>query len=308
MTLRDLATHAWAAGWAEHGSTPLPQWARTAAEAAIGLALDNPDPTVLTFLTETGAVEGRRDKREQRRRTQYAAHTALLLAVARRLTTTVDATQLANILAPHLEAGFDALKDAALEDLQRQARMVDGLNVAWQQTNVDAYTAAVALGTAEAASTPAGGGPPDPALMDDAVLAATGGLTSALAWSFANDWTSEQLGGLAGDLARAAQGTALDALPEALSSTLDDLLGVAFYAGDEQVAATTYGYLQLLTANANVNFVTVGDSRVDGICRTLEGLSPYPADTAPAIPVHGGCRCHLEATAPTSALAIPDAA
>lgn len=291
---------AFAAGYAESGNFPVPEWVRVAAGVACGLAGAD------SSLVETaGRAEGRRVTLIRRRQQIYDQHRAVLMPLAGQLAAAVhvdDMTRgLANVVQSSTEAmtgrqRSDAVKAAGLAILLRTLRSTDGLSAAWQQANADAYTEATAEGHAEASSSPATGGPPDPRLVAAAFEAAALGLAGNLAWKTANTWTERQLSGLAGDLARAT-GTITDAslLASPIMAALKDALGVAYYLEDSMHGAYAAGFaVYAQQASQTVNFTTVGDGKVESLCASYEAANPWPPDDVPSPPVHGDCRCWLE--------------
>lgn len=105
------------------------------------------------------------------------------------------------------------------------------------------------------------------------------------------------LSGLAGDLiihtdALKNQGASEDKVKGSISPTLAAGLGAAFYLGSSVHDAYTDGQLsQIKDAGEKVDFVTSGDGRVCAQCHEAEAGNPWPVDSAPPIPNHGGCRC-----------------
>lgn len=298
---------AFADGYALHGPLPLPPAVRAAYRAATELHL--PD----RLLFEVGLVEGRRQALHKRRVRQQAAHATAVLTATATFRRSINAHALVRHLLPYTAGGRQEVRAAAVDELTRQARMTDGLTVAWQQTNADAYLAATGWGIAEAANSPAEGGPPNPTDVQRDAEAAAAGAAGALAWSRANDWTAEQTGGLAGDLTRsigpgpdvpAADGSirTLDEVVAAARAALDKAVGIGFYAEEQSAQQMGLGFLLYLdTPGVLIDFVTMGDPRVEAVCEGYANNGPYLPGDVPGIPVHGLCRCwyekHYEATA-----------
>jgi hypothetical protein len=311
----DVRAEAFAAGYAQHGPLPMPPAARAAYRAADELAL----PT--QALLEVGTVEGRRQALHKRRLKAQTDHSTAALAVTAAWRSSVDATALTRLLLPTVAAGRDAVRQAALDELDRQARMADGLGAAWQQVNADAYTAATAEGIAQASNSPDEGGPAKPADVARDLPAAVAGIATADAWRTADSWTAQQLGGLAGDVARAIgpgpdipaataaardASRALDEVVQAARDALDAATGIGFYAEEQSAQATGLGFLLYLDQPGTailVDFVTMGDPRVEALCQAYSAAGPYLPGDVPDIPVHGLCRCWYERHIVAAALA-----
>lgn len=296
---------AFAAGYAETGIYPIPAWVRGACEAAI--SIDAPRE----FVTEAGRVEGRRTALIRRRQRLYDSHRERVMACVAQLAANVHLDDLVFTLAsaaPTTEATAaqkrrDAIKAAALAYLLRTILTTDGLSAAWQQANADAVVEARAEGIAEASAAP-DGGPATLAAVEREFPAAASGLAGAQAWKTADQWTDQQVSGLAGDLAKAV-GAETDAakLLAPVAGALRDSVGVAYYLEESMHAEYTLGFAVYASSQqANINFMTVGDAKVDGICIGYAQSSPYTADDFPQPPVHGDCRCWPEIDSPANVL------
>jgi hypothetical protein len=287
---------AFADGYAEHGIFPIPEWVKAACEAAVSI-----DGVSRAFVTEAGRAEGRRAALVNRRQRLYASHRATVMACAARLAASVHLDDLARILTDALsvteatQQQRDAVKAAALAYLAHVMLTTDGLSQAWQQANADAVIEARAEGHAEASAAPSGGGPAVASAVARDFAAAAAGLATAQAWKTADEWTSQQLSGLAGDLAAAVGSTTdLAALLKPLAAALDDAVGVAYYLEEAMHAGYALGFaIYAQSANANTNYLVL-DGNACPVCLSYAAGSPYDPDDVPQPPVHGGCRCWLE--------------
>jgi hypothetical protein len=268
------------------------------------------------YLTETaytaGVVEGRRAALHRRRMRLYKTDTALIVAALAGWLTTIDAQRMSTDLLGYAQTLPDttdpvevrrAVKDRAEAELLHQALLADGLLVAWRTTSTAALQSAAAEGTATALAdlnSPAGV-PPTVA----AVTAARDRIDpTGLAGVAATDPGSvaQQLSGLAGDLAAAVTSPdvrdaldPLDAATTAIRAALDDAEGITFWADEQAHGAASLGFrITLDPVGVGINFVTMGDGRVDGQCLELEAVSPYQPQDLPGIPVHIRCRCWYE--------------
>ena len=105
------------------------------------------------------------------------------------------------------------------------------------------------------------------------------------------------LAGLAGDLsthlgALKNQGSSADDIKNAIPLTVSAGAGAAFYAGSSVHAFYAEAQKQhIADAGEKVDFVTAGDGLVCLSCFSAEEGNPWPVDSVPPIPNHGGCRC-----------------
>lgn len=289
-----MTLQAFADGYAEAGTFPVPLWVKRIAHQLDGLTE--------SLVTEAGRLEGRRASLHAARQRLYDEHREAVLAVASQLTTAADVPSLARDLAivagqhdAHPERR-SAVKAGALDALLRALRMTDGLTQTWHQANADAYIAATARGQGEAAAAPHDGGPADPGTATRAAAAAAVGIASTASWSAGADWTDQQLSGLAGDVANQI-GVTTDAaeIEAAIRRSFTAVQGVAYYLEEAMHAGYALGFAVMAqAASVTVDFVTVGDSKVESLCLSYAGANPWPPDSVPQPPVHGACRCALE--------------
>jgi hypothetical protein len=303
-----LLLDAFAGGYAEAGIFPVPDWVRTVATVALGT-----DGATPRLVEDAGRVEGRRAALLRRRTRIYAQHCTIVMELAAQLAAHAPMVDLAHACATET-AKFtetnpskqrrDAVKAAAAAILARTVLTTEGLSTAWRTANADGYTEAHAEGHAEAAAAPKTGGPADPARVAAVFEAATAGLAGTAAWQATSNWGTEQLDGLAGDIADTT-GTITDptALLDPISKALRNADGVAYYLEEQLHAGYATGFAVIAAQQqANVNFVTAGDNRVESLCLSYAAASPWTPEDVPQPPVHGLCRCWLEAADPADAL------
>lgn len=299
------ARESFANGYAVSGVLPMPRWVLASARAAIETAGD--DPQMLPLVEATGRTEGRRAALERRRLRLYRKHRTTILALTQLLVADLNRDDLLHSLATVVGITYEDDSDrqrrrdeataVALALLTRTMLTTGGLARAWQRANLTAYIDTTAEGQAQALTSPATGGPADPAKVAAASLAIPReSLATAGAWQTADTWTAQQLAGLAGDVANAALRAAdADALRLGVDAALRNATGVAFYLEDEMHRAAAGGFAVLLaTSTATINFLSVGDGRVCPTCAGYAGASPWEPRDVPVPPVHGTCRCWLE--------------
>jgi hypothetical protein len=147
--------------------------------------------------------------------------------------------------------------------------------------------------------------------FDDAV-AALAGLDGAFWTDVAATYVTDALNGSVNELGRRLAAGIRDGLTrDEMLAGVEDLFANAnaiAYATDLALsAALTQGALSLYTQEgvAQAAFVTAGDGRVCPMCEEAEAEGPYLLTDLPAPPLHGRCRCCVQAIdpLPTSAFA-----
>ncbi|MHB8511476.1 MAG: structural protein [Actinomycetota bacterium] len=141
----------------------------------------------------------------------------------------------------------------------------------------------------------------DFSLKFDQALASLRDLDSL--WTKADSWIPDFRRGIASDVGSiladgVANGLSRTALEAAVADYFDNPAAAEFYTGAAIGMGLSDGAIELYRSEGidQVDFVTVGDDRVDEECDDAESGSPYNLDDAPVPPIHGTCRCVLVAS------------
>jgi len=277
----DYVRAAFATGYAEAGPVPVPVEARAAVMALAGVISGDPDR--IASVVAEGRTEGRRAALRQRRQVMLDDQREAQLPHVAHLASLIDAAALVTLLASAVSRA--ERRALAMAEMTAALFSVHGLAMSWMRANTQAYVVASAEGRAEYAAAVAG--PPDPASVARAVDLAA--VPAALATEAGVNWTTLQVGGLAGDLA----GPALTS-EEIIRATLADAVGPGYYL-EESMIETLWASWKA-AASDQVDFVMSDSHDQDDECDSAALSSPYSPADAPDIPLHAQCRCELERT------------
>ncbi len=292
---------AFATGYAEHGTFPVPLRAR-----ATMRAIQETDAPVW-LITEAGRREGHRATREKAHATLYDFHAGALAKALSPILARVDTDDLARALLEkaraHTEAGDDpvtrrrALKGVAAATIAAQVHAADRADL--DALNAAGWAHASAHGQAEAKATPAKGGPPNMAKVGAAAAVALRAIPASTAQDASADWLDQQISTVAMGAALAAgDGSALgDATRQVSSALLDTGRATRAYT-DALHRTVNQTFVQSVLAErpeAQFDFVNGGPDPCDE-CIEAALESPYDADEIPDCPMHSGCYCNVEQT------------
>lgn len=307
MGLNDYTRAAFALGYASCGPDAFPMTER----AILGCDLLEQCTTATLDLIEVtrniGRLEGLHAVIYRRREALVGKHSTVLAALLSQLAADVG---LAHLVSSALAAlGAPGTLSVAEAKAIIQPLLTAKVTDDWAAAAVDAFVDASVEGAAQAEALSTLVNQVVQISWDDLRTSAEQSLGNlADVWSGADAWVSDQISGLAGDIARAVvDGINNSASPDELQTAVGSVIGAddngaQFYLSHAvntavNLAANNY-YSQ---AGLNVNFVTVGDEKVDEECMDLESENPYSSDEVPIPPVHGECRCWLEPEAAEAA-------
>jgi len=300
--IAEFAREAYAAGWAASGG-PMTGRVRAGCTVAVQLAVANADdPRVLEVTIDLGRLEGLWARIFDRRQALIDRHTGAVAAVWRRL---VAALGIAEAVRAFRARGrqSDAAEDTAVALAAAQA-LLGNLpdSPTWPDLR-DAVTAAVRDGYAEGVAAAAAigadrAGEKQPLDWDRAFNDALTALrANSPAETDSDRWLRRLIDRaatrIAAALAAADDDTTEEELADTVEARLTDPASTGFTVDwAVTTAAAAAGLAFYRTDGATeLSIVTVGDGRVCTACEDAEARSPWPADQAPALPIHPLCRC-----------------
>lgn len=301
-------------GWAVYGPA-VDDRARLLCQVAVETAVEHSDePGVIEAIQARATKDGLRTRLYMRRDRLYTRSDKAVRSLTGKLALSVSASSLVSAVLAELRPLGLAESDGSATERRKVAtaailawllKAVRGnpeLTRQWAELVAGAALYAQAEGTTAAMALTAilqGHGPVDLDSLYDSILANLRQLD--VYWSTTDSWVRDEIKGLAGDLGRQIAGlielgASRKELEDAVASIIGTGDGAAFYLDAAIGTAYSQAAIQAYQLNnvTQIDWVTVGDANVCANCDALEDASPYPADSCPSPPGHGGCRCWTE--------------
>lgn len=303
MTTKAWAVGAFAYGYGEYGTFPLPP--RAIVECALIESSNATVPALGPLIVEAGRTEGKRAKRYKGHKTLYSVHAAELAKVIEAILKRIDiagvAKDIVALAAQNADSG--ATPVARRASVQAHVRQIIDAHAtaedltALHAVNASGWAHATAYGTAEAESTPRRGGPPDSAKVAAGAAAALNLVSHDDAVAATAEWSVAQLDTVAMGVAVAASdGKALgDATRKVTSALVDSGRASKVYADQlhRTVGQAFVARVQADAPEAQFNWVNGGPNPCEACIQDALD-SPYDADDLPDYPEHVGCMCDIE--------------
>lgn len=301
-----FARAAFAAGYAQHGTFPIPSQARALCRAIE--ESEHTGPHVAHLIVEAGGQAGHRAAREKAHDDLYDFHSAELATIIAGILRRLDATALASELVRHAAEQASAQADpvlrrravAGLAIAAVKAQITGDDRVALTTLNAAGWAHATAMGTAEAQASPPKGGPPDSAKVAGLATAALAALPDSSTGQVLG-WTDEQLNTLAMGAALAAgDGAAFDDAVKKVKDSLTSTTRATKVYADQlhnTLNKAFVAHVRTTTPTAWLNWV-VNSGNPCPTCTSLAAEGPYAIDATPTDPpIHPNCLCSWEVAA-----------